>query len=246
MGCNKTKYVGRDVVLEYAIGCGDVMPAAEDWKLFGSLRTKEFNLGWDTTDATDSDSIGALRENLATFQTLTMSGDGVCKASGSGAQNLIDLTKHFVNPEATGGQPVIWMRMTFPDLTFTAFMLLSSLSRSAPYDDVVTYSMEATATASEFGLLVEDTPDPDAADVTAVTAYPTSLDMAVGGDEKKIVVIVTPLDAPQGVVFETSDVTVATVTQNGVVTPVGAGSATITAKSTYDSAISSDVAVTVS
>ncbi|WP_256895830.1 hypothetical protein [Vibrio alginolyticus] len=39
---------------------------------------------------------------------------------------------------------------------------------------------------------------------------------------------------------------VATVTQNGVVTPVGAGSAMITAKSTYDSAISSDVAVTVS
>ncbi len=79
MGCNKTKYVGRDVVQEYAIGCGDVMPAAEDWKLFGSLRTKEFNLGWDTTDATDSDSIGALRENLATFQTLTMSGDGCVK-----------------------------------------------------------------------------------------------------------------------------------------------------------------------
>ncbi len=63
---------------------------------------------------------------------------------------------------------------------------------------------------------------------------------------RKIAVIVTPLDAPQGVVFETSDVAVATVTQNGVVTPVGAGSATITAKSTYDSSISSDVAVTVS
>ncbi len=246
MGCNKTKYVGRDVVLEYSIGCGDALPAPEDWKVFGSLRTKEFNLSWDTTDATDSDSVGALRENLATFQSLSISGDGVCKASGAGAQNLVEITKHVAKPDATDGQPVAWMRMTFPDLTFTAFMLFSTLSRAAPYDDVVTYSMEATATASEFGLLVEDTPDPDAADVTAVTAYPTSLDMAVGGDEKKIAVIVTPLDAPQGVVFETSDVAVATVTQNGVVTPVGAGSATITAKSTYDSSISSDVAVTVS
>ncbi|HFG1952584.1 TPA: phage tail tube protein [Vibrio cholerae] len=162
MACNKTKYVGRDVVLEYAIGCGDAVPASAEWKVFGSLRTKEFNLSWDTTDATDGDSVGALRENLATFQTLTISGDGVCKASGAGSANLIEISKHVANPVATGGQPVTWMRMTFPDITFTCFMLFSTLSRSAQYDDVVTYSMEASATASDFGLIVEDTPDPDA------------------------------------------------------------------------------------
>lgn len=158
MACNKTKYVGRDVILEFSIGCGDTKPAAEDWKVFGSLRTKEFNLSWDTTDATDGDSVGALRESLATFQTLTISGDGVCKASGTNSANLIEITKHVANPLSTDGQPVAWMRMTFPDVTFTCFMLFTTLSRSATYDDVVTYSMEATATASGFGLIVEDTP----------------------------------------------------------------------------------------
>src|SRR5690606_13759169 len=110
----------------------------------------------DSADATADDSIGSLRENLATFLSLTMSGDGTLTLTGEGATNLKEMTKHFLNPVATGGQPVVWMRMTFPDLTFTAFMLLSSFSRSAPYDDVATYSMEASATASDFGLIVED------------------------------------------------------------------------------------------
>jgi predicted secreted protein len=161
MACEKQKFVGRDVVLEYFIGCGDTLPLPTEWKRFGSLRTKEFSIEWDTVDATDSDSIGALRENLATFQSMTISGDGTVKASGAGAQNLIDLTKHIINPVATSGQPVAWLRMTFPDLTFTAYMLLSTISRSAPFDDIVTYSFEASATSSDFGLMVEDTPNPD-------------------------------------------------------------------------------------
>lgn len=158
MTCNVQKYVGHLVALEYAIGCGDQKPTQGDWKSFGALRAKEFDLQWDTTDATADDSVGALRENLATFQSLTISGDGVCKASGAGGENLIELTKHCANPTATGGQPNVWLRMTFPDLTFTAFMILTSMARNAPHDDVVTYSMSAEATASDFGLIVEDTP----------------------------------------------------------------------------------------
>lgn len=245
MGCNKTKYVGRDVVLEYSIGCGSALPETDDWKVFGSLRTKEFNLSWDTTDGTDSDSVGALRENLATFQSLSISGDGVCKASGAGAQNLIDLTKHVANPTATGGQPIAWMRMTFPDLTFTALMLLSNMSRSAPYDDVVTYSMESSATASDFGLIVTDTPDPDAPDVVSVTAYPDALALSVGGTDR-LAAIVAPSDAPQGVAYESDDIAIATVDQNGVVTAVSAGEAVITIKSTTNTSITDTVTVTVS
>jgi len=158
MSCERQKFTGRDVILEYVIGCGDELPSESDWLVFGSMRTKEFNLEWETIDATDADSIGALRENLASFQSLTITGDGTVKASGAGAQNLIDLTKHVANPVATGGQPFVWLRMTFPDITFTAFMILTTMSRSAPYDDVVTYSMSATAASSDFGLIVEDTP----------------------------------------------------------------------------------------
>jgi len=162
MACEKEKFVGRDVVLEYFIGCGDTQPTEADWVRIGSMRAKEFSLEWETTDATADDSVGSLRENLATFQSLSISGDGTVKSSGTGADGLIALTKHVANPTATDGQPNVWVRMTFPDLTFTCYMIATKMSRSAPYDDVTTYSFEASSTASDFGLTVEDTPtDPE-------------------------------------------------------------------------------------
>ncbi|WP_298016680.1 phage tail tube protein [uncultured Castellaniella sp.] len=240
--CKSTKYVGRDVVLEYAIGCGDARPVEADWKRFGSMRTKEFNLEWETTDATADDSIGALRENLATFQSLTISGDGTCKASGAGSANLIELTKHVANPAATGGQPTAWLRMTFPDLTFTAFMIITTMSRSAPFDDVTTYSMEASATASDFGLIVEDTPAP--VTITSVTVTPSTLAM-VEGDLDALTAAVVPSTSPE-VKWTSSDALVATVDSHGHVEAVGAGTATITATSAYDATKSGSCAVTVS
>ena len=244
MACNKTKFVGRDVVLEYVIGCGDELPTEGDWKRFGSMRTKEFTLEWDTTDATDADTVGALRENLATFLALSISGDGTVKASGTGAANLIELTKHVSNPAATSGQPVVWMRMTFPDLTFTCFMLLSSMSRSAPYDDVVTYSMEASATSSDFGLIVDDTPDPDADDVTSVTAYPETMTLSVGETEQAVAAV-APTTAPQGIQWLSDTPAVATVSQSGVVTAISIGEAVITARSSADALMTDTIAVTV-
>lgn len=247
MACNKIKYVGRDVVLEYQIGCGDELPASNAWKRFGAMRTKEFSLEWETTDATADDSIGSLRENLATFQALTISGDGVCKASGAGSANLIELTKHVANPVATGGSPVVWLRMTFPDLTFIAFMNLTNMSRSAPYDDVVTYSMEASATASDFGLIVEDTPQPDAPEVGSITVAPQTLTLPVGGVYDRLVAVVLPQGAPSGVTWSSSDTDVATVNAAmGIVTAVSEGSATIIATSTSGGQIVGQMNLTVS
>lgn len=242
MACETTKYVGRDVVLEYAIGCGDEKPAAGAWKRFGSLRTKEFGLSWDTTDVTDGDSIGSLRENLATFQNLTISGDGLAKASGVG--NLVELTKHFVNPVATNGQPVVWLRMTFPDLTFTAFMLLSNLSRSAPYDDAVTYSMEAMATASDFGLIVEDTPT--GAPVTSVTIAPSTGTIVTDGGTLQLAATAAPVGAAQGVTWTSNTPLIASVSASGLVTALSDGTATIKATSTSDPAKSGTATIEVS
>jgi len=246
MACEKQKFVGRDVVMEYFIGCGDELPGANDWKRFGSMRTKEFTLEWETTDATADDSIGALRENLATFQTLSISGDGVVKAAGAGAANLIELTKHVANPAATSGQPVAWVRMTFPDLTFTAFMIVTNMSRSAPFDDVVTYSFEASATASDFGLIVEDTPNPDAV-ITGVSVVPATLSLDVG-DTYDIEAVVLPTNAPQGVTWTSDEPTEVSVNAyTGVVTALTttATTATITATSTSDNTKSGTCVVTV-
>ncbi|MBV7482526.1 phage tail tube protein [Bordetella sp. BOR01] len=243
--CKNKKYVGRDVVLEYVIGCGDVLPAANEWKRFGAMRTKEFTAEWDSTDATADDSIGSLRENLATFLSLTMSGDGTLTLTGEGAANLKEMTKHFLNPVATSGQPVAWFRMTFPDLTFTAFMLLTSFSRSAPFDDVATYSMEATATASDFGLIVEDTPDPDAPAVTSVQVVPDTLPLEVG-QTYDVEAVALPTSASQAITWSSSDTEVATVNAvTGVVIAVDAGTATITATSSADPTKTDTCALTV-
>lgn len=241
MACETTKYVGRDVVLEYSIGCGDKKPLPGAWKRFGSLRTKEFALSWDTTDVTDSDSVGALRENLATFQTLTISGDGIAKASGVG--NLVELTKHFVSPTATNGQPVVWLRMTFPDLTFTAFMLLSNLSRSAPYDDAVTYSLEAMATASDFGLIVEDTIPPTP--ITSIAVTPTTGTISTPGGTLQLSASALPASANQAVTWSSSAPTIATVNATGLVTALADGNAVITAKSTSDPTKSATASIAV-
>lgn len=244
MACKLDKYAGRSAVLEFQIGCGDEMPAANAWKRLGAMRTKDMNIEWETADATADDSIGSLRENIATFLSASVSGDGVCRASGAGAANLIALTKHVASPIATGGYPFAWIRLTFPDLTFIFFANVTNMSRSAPYDDLVTYSFEASATASDFGLIIEDTPDPSADPVTGVTVSPTTLDLEVGQNDT-LTVTVAPSTAPQGTVWSSSDTEVATVTQAGVVAAVSEGVATIVATSTSDSTKKGECEVTV-
>lgn len=156
--CTVDKYVGREVALEFFIGCGDVLPTPAEWVPLGAVRTKEVTNEWDSVDATADDSVGNVRNSLATYLSYGLSGDGVCKRADGTLSNQTLLYKHVKNPTATGGQPVAWFRVTFPDVTETGFMLITSYSRSAPFDDVVTYSIEATATESPFGVIVEDTP----------------------------------------------------------------------------------------
>lgn len=231
--CRSQKFVGRDCVLEYHIGCGDELPSAGDWKRLGALRTKELTIEWDTADATADDSVGALRENLATFQSLSVSGDGTLKASGVGAPALIALTKHVISPTATAGQPVAWIRLTFPDLTFTFFSIVTNMSRSAPYDDLATYSFEAMATTSDFGLLVDDTIDPSAPAVTTVTVAPSTVSIAVGASTQ-LTKTIAPVGAHEGVTWTSATPAVATVDQTGKVTGLTTGTSVITATSKAD------------
>lgn len=231
MVCKSQKIVGADVVLEYAIGCGDRLPIESEWKRMGSMRTKEFSIEWDSADTTDDGSKGRMREMMATFLSLSMSGDGTVKVSGEGSANAKEIAKHIADPVATGGQPTVWMRMTFPDLTYIAYMMFSSYGRSAPFDDVVTFSMEASATASDFKLIVEDTPDPDAPDATSVGILPTSFSITVG-KTFDVQAVVLPVDASQNLRWTSSAPSIASVNAvTGEVNALAAGTATITATS---------------
>lgn len=243
MACVNTKYVGKVAILEYAIGCPEVMPLPTEWKRIGAMTGKNMAIEWDTADMTADDSIGSLRENLATFQSLTFSGDGMLKAGDSAdAVNLKELNKHVVLPLTTGGQPFAWMRLTFPDLTFIAAMLVTSFERDAPFDGPATYTLEATATASPYGLLVEDTPEP--VPPTGVTVAPTTASVAVAATTQ-LTATVAPSGAPQGVIWTSSAPSIATVDSDGLVTGVAAGSATITARSAVDTSKTGTSAITV-
>lgn len=158
MPCESPKYVGREVALEFVIACGDEMPADEDWKLFGAGRTKSMNPTWDTVDATADDTTGNIRTNLATWLAFEMSADGVCRRSDSANSNQTELLKHFLNPVQTGGQPIIVVRLTMPDVTIVTAVLMSEFTREFPYDDVATWSISMAATDSTIGMVVTDTP----------------------------------------------------------------------------------------
>lgn len=245
MACKKLKFTGKDVIVRYAIGCPDALPTESEWKRMMALRSRGLEITWDAADATDGDSVGALRENIATFQSLSISGNGTVKASGAGAANHREFTKHIFKPEATGGQPVLWLQYIYPDLTFTAFCMVTTLSRTGEYDDVVTYAFEASATASDFGLIVEDTPDPNAADPASVQVVPATLTMNVG-QTFDLEGIVLPVDAPQTLRWTSAAPAIASVDSiTGVVTAVSAGEAVITGASSVDPLKTATTTITV-
>lgn len=230
-GCKLPGYSGREVALEIAYACGDVNPLTLAFAPIGALTTKEFSLTWDTTDATADDTVGSLRANMATWQTLEVSYDGICKRADGTKYNQVRLMKHIANPGPDfSNQPVVWARMTFPDLTFIFYALATGQDRSAPFDNNTTFSGTLSATESDFGLIVLDTPNPDTPDVTGVTVTPATLDMEVGGTAV-LVAAVAPVGAVQSVVWSSSAPEVASVNQSGQVTAQSEGVATVTAAS---------------
>lgn len=160
-GCESSAFIGRETSLEMFIGCGDVLPLEAQWGFIGALRSNSLSTEWDTADATADDSAGAIREMLATYKSVTISTDGVARRTDDATHNQIALLQHFMNPLATNGQPVVWLRRTDPRLTVVGYFLMSTYDLEAPYDEISTFSIEATSTANSViptGILVTPTP----------------------------------------------------------------------------------------
>lgn len=143
--CANGKFVGRLAVLEYQILCPDEVPVVGDWLRVGPMTTRDLNIEWDLTEADGDDNDGAVIEQLASALNMTVSGDGLCMKADSSVSNQIALTLHCHTPTATGDQPYIWVRLTYPDITFTFPALLNNMSRSGENRSSVTFSFEATA-----------------------------------------------------------------------------------------------------
>lgn len=239
LNCAGTKFVGKDVLLEFALACGDVEPGTLSWMKLGAGRNKSINISSDTVDATADDSSGSFRDTLTTFKTFELSVDGVTRRDDGTSTNQYVLLNHYI----TDPQPYVWFRLTGPIKTVVAFCVLTEFSEEAPYDDVMTYSITAPATArpgEEESVIVSLTP----VAVTGVTVTPATAIVKVG-NTTNLLATVQPAAAVQAVTWSTSAPLVATVNSSGTVSGVSAGSATITATSVSDPTKSDTCTVTV-
>lgn len=228
LNCAGSKFVGKDVLFEFALACGDVDPSSLSWLPLGAARNKSQNISSDTVDATADDSVGSFRDTLTTFKTFEVTVDGVTKRDDGTTTNQYVLFQHYV----TDPQPYCWIRMTGPIKTVVAFCVLTEFSEEAPYDDVMTYSISASATARDGGadsVIVSLTP----VAVTGVTVTPATA-IVETGNTTNLDASVQPSGAVQGVTWASDTPAVATVSASGVVTGVSLGSAVITATSVSD------------
>lgn len=139
-----TAFTGRDVTVEFAIALENADPSGLVFKDFGMMRTKDFNVKWDTADTTADKSPDYTRTSLVTFKSIELSGDGVSYTDA--VYNQAELEAHVFSPSAaTNSQPKVWFRITFPDVVFTGPFIVSEWSKGAPFDDAVTWSMTAAS-----------------------------------------------------------------------------------------------------
>jgi uncharacterized protein YjdB len=239
LNCASSKFVGKSVLAEFALACGDVDPMTLTWLPLGAARNKSLTMSADTVDATADDSVGGFRDTLITYKTFEVSIDGVTKRDDGTTANQQLLFDHFV----TDPQPYLWLRLTGPINTVIGFSILTEYSQEFPYDDVATYSITASATSRPGGLpsvIVEDTPIA----VTSVTTTPATATVAVG-NVTNLDAAVLPAAANQAVTWSSATPATATVNANGRVTGVAAGVVVITATSVSDPSKSDTTSVTV-
>lgn len=239
LNCAGTKFVGKQVLLEFALACGDVNPNTLTWLPLGAVRNKSISLASDTVDATADDSVGSFRDTLTTFKTFELSADGVTKLDDGTTTNQHVLFTHYV----TDPQPYVWIRLTGPIKTIVAFCVMTEYSEEAPYDDVMTYSIAASAAARSGGeesVIVTLTP----VAVTSVNVIPATATVAVG-NFTNLDATVAPINAVQAVTWSSATPATATVNSSGRVTGVAAGTVTITATSVSDPSKTDTCVVTV-
>ena len=136
-------YVGRDVLVDFAIADEDANPASLTWLNLGMMRGKSIKTSWDTADTTADDSPDFTKTSLVTFKAVEFSGDGV--SYDDAVFNQETLEAHVVSPgTATLNQPKAWFRLTYPGgKTYIGPFIVSEWSNDSPYSDAATWKITA-------------------------------------------------------------------------------------------------------
>lgn len=143
--------MGRDVTVEVILATATGTPVdgsytapTNGWLPLGGTRGLSKNAEWDTVDTTSRSSAGNVRSSTVTFLQVSGSIDGVYIPET--AENIEATDEYVSNPPS--GQPNAWIRLSRPAangtdiVQFTTYAQLSSFSVEAPYDDVMTFSID--------------------------------------------------------------------------------------------------------
>ncbi len=138
-----TAFVGRDVLVEFAIADEDASSGSLTWLTLGMMRGKSMKTSWDTVDTTADDSPSFTKTSLVTFKAVEFSGDGVSYTDA--VYNQSTLKAHVISPgSTTDNQPKAWFRLTDPDgSTYMGPFIVSEWSDERPYSDTATWSITA-------------------------------------------------------------------------------------------------------
>lgn len=137
------QFVGRDVIVNFAIGLEGDNPAGLTFKRLGMMRGKTMKTSWDTVDTTADMSPSFTKTNLVTFKMVEFSGDGV--SYGEAVANQKEFKAHVINPgTATGNQPKVWLQMIDPDGDqYQGPFIVNEWADERPYADAATWSISA-------------------------------------------------------------------------------------------------------
>ena len=138
-------HVGRDVLVEFAIGSEGAVEAGLVYQNLGMMRGKSIKTSWDTVDTTADDSPGFTKTSLVTFKNVEFSGDGV--SYDDAVYNQETLEAHVVSPGiATQNQPKVWFKLTYPSgKVYSGPFIVSEWSNDSPYSDAATWSISASS-----------------------------------------------------------------------------------------------------
>ena len=156
MGCPNKRMVGRNSTLEYAVQCTDSDPAETTFKPLGAVTTKSFSIDGNSLEANDSFASSGFSENQLSTSSLSLSVSGNYVRDPDSYPNsgfISELLVHRFNSikQDLSEDPVILVRYVRPDVTLTAYMIITSINVEDPDADLSTFTMElANATSPTY------------------------------------------------------------------------------------------------
>ncbi|WP_145507646.1 Ig-like domain-containing protein [Yersinia hibernica] len=226
-GCNDSGLlVGKNVVLEVALGCADTVPTEEDWQALaaGTSKTIDFSPNTVTSDADDK---GAWVDNAITNADATISFEGEVRKNDALDQfGFGKFVKYFTDEMNAKRQPTLWVRVQLGPIEFVGYMVATALSTDGGTNDIVTFSTEFKVyDGNTVAVTLVDT-----VPVTGVTLTPTTSTGAAGGSSTFTVTVLPSGATNKAFDVATTDATKATAAAVGsvvTVTRVATGSAQI-------------------